>query len=422
LTFVEENLAGRPELVRRVFEWAGVQFNGRSHGHEWRVICPFHDDEHPSLDINDEKATFICRACGGGGDVVDFYARRKGFADVKGAIRDLRQRLGISGPSPKSTAAAATKKVVSRQRWEIRDGAGQLIRFHERLDFDDGTKAYPWYHTDGRKSAKGETQPENLPLYGSEKIAGWRPDELIIVTEGEKAAGALTAHGYDAVGTVTGASGTPAESVLEVLRGHDILLWPDNDTDGAGRRHMERIATLLAPIARSVRILTWGEKPKDDAHDFFARGGSEDQFDRLLAEAPAWTGPAAPVVEAPDDGPRYLTLPRLDDVLASMPPPGERFATGLQVLAGRLRAAPRLHLPRPARQGQDRDAGTALRQGGTRGRDRHRILRRRGRVAGRGDGGRGTWIRPEESRGRLHRHPVSSVLEDPLAGFVPPES
>lgn len=60
----------------------------------WRVICPFHDDRHPSLDVDTVKHVWVCRACGVGGDAITFVELRENlsFAD---AVRHLEGRLGI---------------------------------------------------------------------------------------------------------------------------------------------------------------------------------------------------------------------------------------------------------------------------------------------------------------------------------------
>jgi AAA domain/CHC2 zinc finger len=290
VSFVSEHLIGRPELVRQVFEWSGVTFNGRSRGHEWRVTCPFHSDEHPSLDINDEKAMYVCRACGARGDAVKFYMLQKGLPDAAAAIKELSQALGISGnvPGP-ATRRAQSRRVVATTRWEIRDCAGELIRFHDRLDFDDGKKSYPWYHPDGRKSEKGETQPETLPLYGSERVATWTTSKPVYICEGEKSADAMLERGYQALGTVTGANSTPSAAVLEIVRDFEVVLWPDADPDGGGRQHMERIAAFAYGVAHTVDILTWPDAPpKGDAHDFFASGGTGEQLEHMTAISKRW--------------------------------------------------------------------------------------------------------------------------------------
>ena len=37
-----------------------------------RCLCPFHEDNNPSLGLNDEKNIFHCFGCGAKGDIVEF--------------------------------------------------------------------------------------------------------------------------------------------------------------------------------------------------------------------------------------------------------------------------------------------------------------------------------------------------------------
>ena len=75
----------------------------------------------------------------------------------------------------------------------------------------------------------------------------------------------LLAH-LPALGTVTGAGGTPVLESLEVLRGRRVILWPDADDEGL--RHIQRIAERLQRIASEVRIFEWRDAPpKQDAAD-----------------------------------------------------------------------------------------------------------------------------------------------------------
>ena len=60
-------------------------------GGEWRnAICPFHDDNKPSLRIRLENGAFRCMACGAhGGDVLDFHRQRYGLG-----FKDAAEQLG----------------------------------------------------------------------------------------------------------------------------------------------------------------------------------------------------------------------------------------------------------------------------------------------------------------------------------------
>jgi hypothetical protein len=272
VNFVQEHLVGLVDF-RAFYASEGVVFHGK------RALCPFHPDEHPSFDVDFVKGVYICRACGEGGDPVTFLVKRSGLSEAE-AIADLKRRFDVnSGPPPVARRAVAFKE------YQIRDHAGKLVALHRRTDFDDGSKALPWARPDDPSGLGGMPKAE-LPLYGSENLAGAASETLVLLVEGEKARDALAEREYLAVASVTGARETPGAAPLEVLRGRNVVLWPDHDKDG--RAHMNSIAAALAGVAASVRVLTWGEQPKDDAFDFFARGCTTEQLDGLLAEAPPW--------------------------------------------------------------------------------------------------------------------------------------
>lgn len=177
-------------------------------------------------------------------------------------------------------------------RYQLRDAAGTLIAFHPRVDFPDGGKTC-WYETATGARGLNGLPKEALPLFGSELLLANHNAEVVL-TEGEKAAAALQAAGVLALGTATGASVIPNDTVLASLRGHPVILWPDNDTAGQG--HMAKIANALERLGISYCLLTWPEAPpKGDAHDFLATTGKE-ALPAFLASAvaPAKTADVCP--------------------------------------------------------------------------------------------------------------------------------
>ena len=46
---------------------------------ECQSLCPFHDDHHPSFNVNEEENYWYCFACETGGSIIDFWS-----APVKG--------------------------------------------------------------------------------------------------------------------------------------------------------------------------------------------------------------------------------------------------------------------------------------------------------------------------------------------------
>ena len=67
--------------------------------------CPFHEDQHPSMKLNERY--FYCFGCGATGDVIDFTARLYKLSP-KEAAEKLAQDFGI-GPDKPPAAAALPK-------------------------------------------------------------------------------------------------------------------------------------------------------------------------------------------------------------------------------------------------------------------------------------------------------------------------
>ena len=57
------------------------------------TCCPFHEDKHPSLKLNEDY--FFCFGCGASGDVIDFTARLLGIS-LKDAAMKLSTDFDIS--------------------------------------------------------------------------------------------------------------------------------------------------------------------------------------------------------------------------------------------------------------------------------------------------------------------------------------
>jgi putative DNA primase/helicase len=241
--------------------------------------CPAHDDRQASLSVtvgDDGRALVHCHAgC---------------------SIHAVTDALGIAAadlfqPRPKgmTTALAPRHSEPSAKPalYVIRTLEGEPAAIHERVDTASG-KRLTWRQPDGTSGLNG-TPTADLPLFGSERLAGWDVSRPVLIVEGEKAALALLRSGFRALGTVTGASSAPSVNVLQSLRDHHVIVWPD--ADDAGRKHMHKVAERLTGIVASLRLLTWSEAPEHgDAADLLA-GGSAADVDRLLESAQPLTAP-----------------------------------------------------------------------------------------------------------------------------------
>lgn len=204
--------------------------------------------------------------------------------------------------------ASSSRNREAVTHYEIKDAADKTVAVHERKDGPAGKEMW-WAMPDGRKGLNG-IPTASLPLYGTPRLAESPEGSRVIITEGEKAADALLRQGILAVGTVTGAKGTPSPAVLEILRASEVLLWADADDDGEA--HMRRIAERLLGMGIASRVIRWKEAGKgDDAADFFARGGTAEQVEDLVKAAEVCSPVAPGWAEAPQNQPDAECSPGL---------------------------------------------------------------------------------------------------------------
>jgi DNA primase len=83
-------------------------------GSNFKALCPFHDDHKPSLNLNPDRQSYKCWACGAGGDIFDFVMARE-RVDFREALRMLADRAGIAlYSSPDDRDESATSKGPSK--------------------------------------------------------------------------------------------------------------------------------------------------------------------------------------------------------------------------------------------------------------------------------------------------------------------
>lgn len=238
------------------------------------VPCPAHGDGKPSLSISPGNGSGPLFKCFAGCDTENVLAASGlTWQDVL----PPKEREITRKPAP----AAASRAPGKITRYDIRDAGGKLVAIHVREDHVDGKRI--WWELPDRMPNLGGIKLADLPLYGIDRLP--TDAKEVILTEGEKAADALTRNGIAALGTVTGASGTPGDDALRPLLSHPVFLWPDNDEPG--RKHMNRIGTALLRLGHDdVRDIDWkGAPEKGDAADLFALEGARDDFDALTDEA-----------------------------------------------------------------------------------------------------------------------------------------
>ena len=96
----------------------GVEVN--RHG---KALCPFHNDRHPSLFVDDDH--YYCYACGEYGDVIDFTSKLHGLS-LYDAAKKLAYDFGITQDKP------PTKEMQEKLN---KKSEAQRLRENEKLCF-----------------------------------------------------------------------------------------------------------------------------------------------------------------------------------------------------------------------------------------------------------------------------------------------
>lgn len=70
---------------------------------QYKALCPFHDDEQPSLKVNTEKNIYHCFACGAKGNILEFVVAMDGD-DLRTAAQKVASLCGLTGATLHSGA------------------------------------------------------------------------------------------------------------------------------------------------------------------------------------------------------------------------------------------------------------------------------------------------------------------------------
>lgn len=240
---------------------------------QWLMAyCPSHDDgakhgrngQGMSLALSDAGVLKCMAGCD--------------FKDVMAALRERGgERPPMRQPRNEGSRDIGELKVAYEYREPLTGSLLAVKGRFERPNPDGGKpeKSFRWRLPEGtyeKGIRDGGLTIAGMPLWGADEVISAPAGQRVWVAEGESATLAIRARNELAVCGAWGASQRDFGSAFEVLRGRDVILWPDNDTPG--REYMAEVRRHLRDIARSVAVVTAPVPPKGDAVEYFAAGGT----------------------------------------------------------------------------------------------------------------------------------------------------
>lgn len=320
---------------------------------ELAFLCPHHQETEPSCYINRTSGLFYCQGCAAKGNLIDLHMHLHSLS-FKDALLELAREAQIEVDSPPSRERqkksepeappidegavagwhsrlrASTEKadaIVSLRRvsrktlrryqigWDgdrytipIYDALGKIVNVR-RYSPDKRSKMINYVAGDHRYGSPAR-------LYGVHELAG-RPDDPVIVTEGEWDKLVLSDLGYLAV-TGTHGCKTWMPEWTTALAGRDVVICYDADPEGV--KAVEQVVVpALADKVRRLRMLRLPfaevSKQAKDVTDWVRAGFGDLQ--PLIDGAPEWTQPVA--TEQPEPEPESVSGdPDVDFEVAQM--------------------------------------------------------------------------------------------------------
>lgn len=95
------------------------------------VLCPFHQDQNPSLRVYEDG--FYCFSCGAGGDTIKFVARYEGISNSAAAKR-VAQMIGLALPEDGYRAREAARRRRAERNRQERERKAKLEQYRTLCD------------------------------------------------------------------------------------------------------------------------------------------------------------------------------------------------------------------------------------------------------------------------------------------------
>jgi len=257
-------------------------------GRGWRVRCPAHDDNDPSLHVEQSqdgsKVLVVCRA----GCSLEQILHKLGATSAD--LFESHSENGKEGPTaqgrPPFGRVVKTYDYLNEQNvlvYQVLRDEHKNFRQRRPTNSDPGI-GEPWtYNLDGVRRVL-----YRLPEVEAANKLGHR----IYVVEGEKDADNLASIGLTATTAAQGASSPWLPTYTEQLAGAvDVVIIPDNDK--AGREHALAVRDAIAPHVQTVRVLELpGLADKGDVSNWLETGGgNRDELERLANDAAPYVLP-----------------------------------------------------------------------------------------------------------------------------------
>lgn len=246
---------------------------------EVKVICPFHQDNHPSASINTKKDLFHCWVCNIGFNETQFMSKVNNISSIEANKLLNTYNIKDNWQLEKGYLWSNQDFLLKVKSLGISEDTIEELKLGMIKDFDKVYLGIPVYYNnilvDVRKYniMKYNGQPKMMSKENAK--TGWvipydkflNSNNTCYFFEGEKDMMMARELGLNAYTLTGGASAVPNKYVINAFKDKDIIICYDNDD--AGRNGMLNVYKEIKDIVKSIRYIKISDVVKEVKEDFY---------------------------------------------------------------------------------------------------------------------------------------------------------
>ena len=246
---------------------------------EVKVICPFHQDNHPSASINTKKDLFHCWVCNIGFNETQFMSKVNNISSIEANKLLNTYNIKDNWQLEKGYLWSNQDFLLKVKSLGISEDTIEELKLGMIKDFDKVYLGIPVYYNnilvDVRKYniMKYNGQPKMMSKENAK--TGWvipydkflNSNNTCYFFEGEKDMMMARELGLNAYTLTGGASAVPNKYVINAFKDKDIIICYDNDD--AGRNGMLNVYKEIKDIVKSIKYIKISDVVKEVKEDFY---------------------------------------------------------------------------------------------------------------------------------------------------------
>ena len=302
---------------QRIFEFDfGIQ-KIRYRGSQGQGLCPFHDDQNPSLSWSTKSGLWTCFSGCGSGNTYQFAERlnlpnptqyiEESIVDSKNGRTNGYESNTMLKMENKQVLEVdkmvELEKLKNRYRNQVKKISAYIEKWkHKYLGLDDDGRTVfiypeaikhhkstdgrmPWW--EGQKDKDEKVIGAHCQIFAEDSIQRYNKERPLIIYEGEKDWSISSVQGI----TFSGGCGKIPDDISSILGFPEIIICYDNDE--AGTKGAEKVAERIKKESpeTTVKIAKWDE-PLPKGYDVCVDAVKKEPFwyfDKALSDATEYT-------------------------------------------------------------------------------------------------------------------------------------